>query len=139
YVSLHAYYQEYDGDAASFLASAVDMETFIESVVATCDHVRAKTRAGKRIDLSFDEWNVWYITDHQAAEPAMEWREAPPLLEDRYNVTDAVVVGSLLIALLRHCDRVSVACQAQLVNVIAPIVAEPGGPAWRQTIFHPFA
>ncbi|MGH3392538.1 MAG: alpha-N-arabinofuranosidase [Actinomadura sp.] len=139
YVSLHAYYEEHDGDPASFLASAVDMETFIESVVATCDHVRAKTRATKRIDLSFDEWNVWYITHHQAAEPQMEWREAPPLLEDRYNVTDAVVVGSLLIALLRHCDRVSVACQAQLVNVIAPIVAEPGGPAWRQTIFYPFA
>jgi alpha-L-arabinofuranosidase len=139
YVSLHAYYEEYDGDPAGFLASAVDMEAFIESVVATCDHVRAKTKSTKRIDLSFDEWNVWYITHHQAVESTLEWREAPRLLEDRYNVTDAVVVGSLLIALLRHCDRVSVACQAQLVNVIAPIVAEAGGPAWRQTTFHPFA
>jgi alpha-N-arabinofuranosidase len=50
-----------------------------------------------------------------------------------------VVVGNLLISLLRHSDRVHVACQAQLVNVIAPIRSEPGGPAWRQTIFHPFA
>lgn len=52
---------------------------------------------------------------------------------------DAVVFGSLLIALLRHADRVTVACLAQLVNVIAPILTEPGGPAWRQTTFFPFA
>ena len=68
-----------------------------------------------------------------------DWAVAPRVIEDRYNVADAVVVGNLLISLLRHSDRVTVACQAQLVNVIAPIRTEPGGPAWRQTIFHPFA
>ncbi|GHH84155.1 alpha-N-arabinofuranosidase [Streptomyces sulfonofaciens] len=141
YVSLHAYYEEVDGDRDSFLASAVDMESFIENVVATCDHVGARLKSGKRIDLSFDEWNVWYMSRfHEAtAEPSAEWPEAPRLLEDHYSVTDAVVVGSLLIALLRHADRVRVACLAQLVNVIAPIMTEPGGPAWRQTTFHPFA
>ncbi len=56
-----------------------------------------------------------------------------------YDVTDAVVVGSLLITLLRHADRVRIGCQAQLVNVIAPIMTRAGGGAWRQTIFHPFA
>jgi alpha-N-arabinofuranosidase len=56
-----------------------------------------------------------------------------------YTVTDAVVVGGLLISLLRHSDRVALACQAQLVNVIGPIMTEPAGAAWRQTIFHPFA
>ena len=64
---------------------------------------------------------------------------APALLEDNYNVADAVVVGTLLISLLRHADRVHAASLAQLVNVIAPIMTEPGGRAWRQTIFHPFA
>jgi alpha-N-arabinofuranosidase len=64
---------------------------------------------------------------------------APRVIEDSYNVADAVVVGNLLISLLRHSDRVTAACQAQLVNVIAPIRTEAGGPAWRQTIFHPFA
>jgi len=54
-------------------------------------------------------------------------------------VVDAVVVGSYLISLLNHADRVAIACQAQLVNIIAPIMTEPGGRAWRQTIFHPFA
>ncbi|GAA1426047.1 alpha-N-arabinofuranosidase [Streptomyces thermospinosisporus] len=142
YISLHAYYEPLDGDVGSFLASASDMESFIEGVVATCDHIGARLKSRKRINLSFDEWNVWYMSrwQQQTATPAPEeWPEAPPLLEDTYSVTDAVVVGSLLIALLRHADRVTIACLAQLVNVIAPIRTEPGGPAWRQTTFFPFA
>ena len=138
YISLHAYYEEHDGDLDSFLASAVDMERFIDIVVATCDHVRARLKSKKQINLSFDEWNVWYLTRPEP-QPAEDWQQAPRLLEDVYSVTDAVVFGSLLIALLRHADRVTVACLAQLVNVIAPIMTEPGGPAWRQTTFYPFA
>ena len=141
YISLHAYYQPEDGDVDSFLASAVDMESFIENVVATADHIGAKLKSKKKINLSFDEWNVWYISEWHEIENsgARDWAEAPRLLEDNYSVTDAVVFGSLLIALLRHADRVTVACLAQLVNVIAPIMTEPGGPAWRQTTFFPFA
>ncbi|MFC9246340.1 alpha-N-arabinofuranosidase [Streptomyces sp. NPDC057136] len=137
-VSMHAYYWETDGDRDSFLASAVDMEAFIENVVATCDHVGARLKSKKKINISFDEWNVWYL-DKPNPSDFEEWQEAPRLLEDVYSVTDAVVFGSLLIALLRHADRVAVACLAQLVNVIAPIMTEPGGPAWRQTTFFPFA
>ncbi|MEU1038445.1 alpha-N-arabinofuranosidase [Streptomyces sp. NPDC005551] len=139
YISLHAYYEELDGDRDSFLASAVDMESFIDNVVATCDHVGARLKSKKKINLSFDEWNVWYLSRADAEVSQVDWAEAPRLLEDRYTVTDAVVFGSLLIALLRHADRVTVACLAQLVNVIAPIMTEPGGPAWRQTTFFPFA
>ncbi|GEL97906.1 arabinosylfuranosidase ArfA [Cellulomonas terrae] len=145
YVSLHAYYQEHDGDHASFLASAVDMDYFIESVVATADAVRAKGKHKKHIDLSFDEWNVWYQsgldTEDQphVIEKAGIWKEHPRIIEDEYSVTDAVVVGTFLNSLLRHGDRVKIANQAQLVNVIAPIRSEEGGPAWRQSIFWPFA
>ncbi|MBB4909297.1 arabinosylfuranosidase ArfA [Actinophytocola algeriensis] len=138
HISCHAYYEPLDGDDGSFLASAVDMDHFIDSVVATADAVGARLRSPKRIGLSFDEWNVWYLSRFHAAPPT-QWRVAPPLIEDTYDVTDAVVVGNLLISLLRHSDRVVAACQAQLVNVIAPIRTEPGGPAWRQTTFHPFA
>lgn len=139
-ISAHAYYQEKDGDLASFLASAVDMDHFIDSVVATADYVRAVGKHSKRINISFDEWNVWY-QDRVASDIASgdDWPVAPRLLEDRYNVADAVVVGSLLISLLRHTDRVHSASLAQLVNVIAPIMTEPGGRVWKQTTFHPFA
>ncbi|GAA3015333.1 alpha-N-arabinofuranosidase [Streptosporangium longisporum] len=138
YISLHAYYDPSDGDVDSFLASGADMEHMIRSIAATADHVGAKLRSTKRIRLSFDEWNVWYQSRFPG-ESALDWQERPRLIEDTYDVTDAVVVGSLLITLLRNADRVGVACQAQLANVIAPIRTEPGGPAWRQSIFHPFA
>jgi alpha-N-arabinofuranosidase len=139
YVSCHAYYEELDGDLGSFLASAVDMDHFVNSIVATADSVGARLRSKKKINLSFDEWNVWYLSRFQNQDPPAGWDVAPRVIEDEYNVADAVVVGNLLISLLRHSDRVTAACQAQLVNVIAPIRTEPGGPAWRQTIFHPFA
>jgi alpha-L-arabinofuranosidase len=138
YVSLHAYYQEHDGDAASFLASAVDMDHMIDAVVATADAVGARRRSRKKIKLSFDEWNVWYQSRF-GGEDSLEFADTRALIEDDYSALDAVVVGNLLLALLRHSDRVAIACQAQLVNVIAPIRTEPGGPAWRQSIFDPFA
>ncbi|GAB3205057.1 alpha-N-arabinofuranosidase [Marinactinospora thermotolerans] len=139
YISLHAYYEERDGDLASFLASGVEMDRFADSVISIADAVGARLRNRKRIMLSFDEWNVWYLSRHQAQQPRTDWPVAPRVIEDRYHLADAVVVGGLLISLLRHSDRVTAASQAQLVNVIAPIMTEPGGPAWRQTIFHPFA
>jgi alpha-L-arabinofuranosidase len=140
YVSCHAYYQELDGDLGSFLASALDMDYFIDTVVATADHVGHKKRSKKTMQISFDEWNVWYLKEHQeAAEARDDWCYAPRLLEDVYTVADAVVVGNLLMTLLSHSDRVASASLAQLVNVIAPIMTEPGGPAWRQTTFYPFS
>ncbi|ACQ81504.1 Alpha-N-arabinofuranosidase [Beutenbergia cavernae DSM 12333] len=139
-VSAHAYYYEVDGDLGSFLASAVDMDHFIDSVAATADAVRAAGKHTKRIHISFDEWNVWYQKRAESRPPSGDdWPVAPVLLEDTYNVADAVVVGNLLVSLLRHTDRVHAASLAQLVNVIAPIMTEPGGRSWRQTIFHPFA
>ncbi|GAA1171868.1 alpha-N-arabinofuranosidase [Nesterenkonia xinjiangensis] len=143
YISMHAYYQEHDGDAASFLAEAVDMDAFIDGVVSTIDAVKAAGKHTKQVDISFDEWNVWYQrgleTEDQPHQVAKGWQKHPRLIEDSYNVTDAVVVGTLMHSLLRHGDRVRIANQAQLVNVIAPILSEEGGPAWRQSIFWPFA
>ncbi len=142
YISCHAYYEPKDGDYASFLASAVDMDRFIDSVAATADHVKAVRESDKTMFISFDEWNVWYQSRYQEVDritDVAEWPVAPRLLEDAYSVVDAVVFGNLLISLIRHADRVTSASLAQLVNVIAPIMTEPGGPAWRQTTFFPFA
>lgn len=139
-ISAHVYYWEKDGDLASFMASAVNMDHFIDSVAATADYVRAAGKHTKRINISFDEWNVWYMDRAESVPPTGdEWPVAPVLLEDHYNVADAVVVGNLLISLLRHTDRVASASLAQLVNVIAPIMTETGGRAYKQTTFHPFA
>ncbi|MEO3870082.1 alpha-N-arabinofuranosidase [Nonomuraea sp. B12E4] len=139
YISCHAYYEEKDGDLGSFLACSTDMDYFISSVTATADHVGARLKSRKRINVSFDEWNVWYLSRFHNAPKPEGWPVAPPLLEDHYHLADAVAFGGLLITLLRNSDRVTAASLAQLVNVIAPIMTEPGGRAWRQTTFHPFA
>ena len=147
-ISCHAYYEEKDGDLGSFLASSTSMDRFIESVVATADHVKALKRRSKTINISFDEWNVWYIEKGLSANTGVyrtkdilgpDWPEAPRVAEDIYSVADAVVVGSLLISLLKHADRVTSACLSMLVNAMAPIRAEQGGIVWRQTTFYPFA
>nr|WP_294692595.1 alpha-N-arabinofuranosidase [uncultured Friedmanniella sp.] len=144
YISAHVYYSDRDGDVGSFLASAVDMDRFIEGVVATADFVRARDRHTKPMYISFDEWNVAYR--HDPGEPTISrseitrsWDEHPPIGEGDYDVTEAVVVGTLLNSLLRHGDRVKIANQAQLVNLLGLIRTQEGGPAWRQTIFFPFA
>ena len=140
YISCHAYYQERGGDLGSFLASSLEMEYFINTVVATVDHVKHKLRSQKNIQLSFDEWNIWYLEEHQASDEVNDgWEHAPRQLEDVYSVADAVVLGNLLITLLKNHDRVGSASLAQLVNVIAPIMTEPGGASWRQTTFFPFS
>ena len=140
YVSLHAYFEEDQaGDLASFLSSGVVLDRYIDAVVEVADGVGAALGSPKRMQLSVDEWNVWYLRRFEAQPPRSDWPEAPALSEDDYSVADAVVVGALLISLLRHADRVTCACLAQLVNVISPIRAEPGGQAWRQTTFYPFS
>jgi alpha-N-arabinofuranosidase len=140
YVSVHTYFNNPGDDTPGHLAKPDLMGQFIDEVAATCDYVAAKQRSAKRIQLSFDEWNVW-IQYHSPRneEKADEWPVAPHLLEDIYSMEDALVVGGMLIALLNHADRVKIGCLAQVVNVIAPIMTKKGGPAWRQTIFYPFA
>ncbi|MGC8889138.1 MAG: alpha-N-arabinofuranosidase [bacterium] len=137
YISLHIYLGNREDDTMNFLAKVRDMSNYIETVIATCDYIKAKKRSKKTLYLSFDEWNVWFHSrdKDKAIEP---WSIAPPLLEDVYNFEDAMVVGDMLITLLNHSDRVKIACLAQLVNVIAPIMTEDNGPSWRQTIYYPF-
>lgn len=140
FISLHTYLNNYAGDYPAFFASPDLMDSFIEEVVAIADAVAARRRSSKRIMLSFDEWNVWYRTRRgreQRVQP--NWPVAPPILEEVYTMADALTFGGACISLLNHADRVRCACLAQLVNAIAPIMTETGGPAWRQTIFYPFA
>lgn len=140
YVSLHRYYGNPTGDTPGFLARALDMDGFIKTVASICDSVKGKKHSNHTVNLSFDEWNVWYHSGEQDKEVWKQgkWGRALPLLEDVYNFEDALLVGSMLITLLRNADRVKIACLAQLVNVIAPIMTKNGGGCWAQTIFYPF-
>lgn len=139
FISLHQYFRNDADDIKSYFGVIEDLDSFIREVAAIADAIAAKRRSPKRIMLSLDEWNVWYKahTPDDLRKPG--WPVAPRLIEEIYNFEDALVVGGVLIALMNNSDRVKAACLAQLVNVIGAIMTEPGGPAWRQTIFHPFA
>jgi alpha-L-arabinofuranosidase len=138
YLSLHTYYGNPKDDTASFLAEPENMSDFIAEAAALCDAVKAARKSKKRVHLSFDEWNVWFHSHGQESQ-SEKWSVARPILEDIYTMEDALVVGGMLITLLGHADRVKIGCLAQVVNVIGPIMTEPGGRAWKQTIYHPFA
>ena len=135
YISMHQYYKNPEQDTASFIANGIDMDRFIKTIVATIDSVAGKRGSDKQINISFDEWNVWFHSDNA---PFERWSMAPPLLEDIYTLEDALLVGSMLITLIRNSDRVKIANMAQLVNVIGPIFATSDTDAWKQSIFYPY-
>lgn len=154
YISLHTYFSKYNNHGAmarastdpadfrstgEYLAQVETTGQFIEEIVAVADAVAARKHSAKRVHLSFDEWNVWYRARHGEHLRPHGWPVAPRLLEEVYTMEDALLIGGVLTTLINHADRVKIACMAQLVNVIGPIMTEPGGAAWRQTIFHPFA
>jgi alpha-N-arabinofuranosidase len=139
-LSLHRYFDNSDttgGDSAKFLAMNLTMDRQIAETVAVCDLVRGHKRSPKKLWLSFDEWNVWYRERRGDAVNGKR-TEAPHLLEEIYNFEDALLVGGLLNTLIRNCDRVKIACLAQLINVIAPIMTNADG-LFRQTIYYPYS
>lgn len=139
FISLHEYFYNRENNVQTFLSAIDDLDAFITEVVAIADSVAAKRRSSKKIMLSLDEWNVWYRTRTGEDVAPSGWPEAPKLLEEIYNFEDALMVGGALCVMMNNADRLKTACLAQLVNAIGAIFTETGGPAWRQTIFHPFA
>lgn len=139
-ISLHCYYRNdaqetgAAGDTERFLSFNLEMENQISEIAGVCDYVRARKRSRKKLWLSFDEWNVWY---RQRGGDGKRQR-APHLLEEVYNLEDALLVGGFCNSLMRRADRVRIACLAQLVNVIAPITTNKDG-FFRQTIYYPYA
>jgi alpha-L-arabinofuranosidase len=140
-LSLHRYIgntkDETGENSAKFLAMNLSMEQQIAETLAVCDLVRGHKRSQKKLWLSFDEWNVWYRARGGDALNGRE-HEAPHLLEEVYNLEDALLVGGIINTLLRNADRIKIACLAQLVNVIAPLVTNANG-LLRQTIYYPYS
>lgn len=140
YISLHKYFGNNSHNSLNFFAKIEETGRYIQSIAGVIDYVKAKKRAKNDVYICFDEWNVWYHNREQDSRNWREWDwpEAPPLLEEDYNLEDALFVGGLLNEFIRRSDRVKIACIAQLVNVIAPIRAERGGKAWATSIYYPY-
>jgi alpha-N-arabinofuranosidase len=156
HISLHMYFANRENEraeamgmdaavmttnTANYLALNEKLDAYIATVASTIDFVRTKKRAKNKVYISFDEWNVWYHSNKQdraVLDGKNGWPHAPALLEDIYNFEDVLQVGCILNTFIRRSDVVKLACIAQLVNVIAPIMTDPKGAAWRQTIYYPY-
>jgi alpha-N-arabinofuranosidase len=141
YISLHMYFNNRAEDVARYLAANIELDRYIQSIAGVIEFIKAKKHSHKNVYISFDEWNVWYHSEEQDKKTLNGnngWPSSPPLLEESYNFEDALQVGLILNTFIRRSNVVKIACLAQLVNVIAPIMTVPGGPAWRQTIYYPF-
>ena len=140
-LSLHRYFgntpDQTGGDSSKYVALNLEMDRQIEQTLAVCDMVQGQHRSPKQLWLSFDEWNVWYRATGDEAENGHR-KVAPHLVEEVYNLEDALLVGGLVNSLLRHADRVKIACLAQLVNAIAPIMTNENG-LYLQTIYYPYS
>jgi alpha-L-arabinofuranosidase len=135
YISLHRYVGNYTGDTRDYLMITNSIDRQIEAIDAVARTVQAKRKSDKRIYLSFDEWNVWYKTFRVDGTSAKG--EFPAhLIEEVYNLEDALVVAGFLHSFVRHADCVKVANLAQIVNVIAPILTR-GDDMLLQSIFYP--
>ena len=137
FISAHRYSENQSGDTSWYLAEGTEIDRILEDYAAVIGYVRGRLRSNKPVHLAFDEWNVWYRARH-GEHVRGGWREAPHLLEEVYNLEDALVTAQYLTAFLRRADLVKVACLAQIVNVIAPVMTRAEG-LWLQTIYHPFA
>jgi len=140
-ISLHMYFANRTKNTANYLALNAKLDGYITTIESVINLVKANKRSKRDVHISFDEWNVWYHSnaqDRAILEGNSGWPHAPRLLEDIYNFEDVLQVGCILNTFIRKSNVVKVACIAQLVNVIAPIMTEPGGAAWRQTIYYPY-
>ncbi len=138
FLSIHSYFENRAHNLPNFLSAPAVLDKQICDAVALCDAAKAACKSKRRMMVALDEWNVWYRAGAEE-HPETEWQVARPVLEEVYDMADVLVTGGCLLTLLAHVDRVKMANLAQLVNVIAPIMTQSGGKAWRQTIFHPFA
>ena len=140
-IALHNYYgntAELTGrNSSRYLAMNLDMERQIQEIAAICDFVQARRGSDKKLWLAFDEWNIWY---RRRSPEDMDGQQqvAPHLLEEEYNLEDALLVGGIMNTLLRRSDRVRIACLAQIVNVIAPMMTSDD-QLLLQTIYYPYA
>jgi alpha-N-arabinofuranosidase len=141
HISLHMYFGNRAKNTANYLALNEKLDRYIGTIASTINYVKSKKRSKRQVYISFDEWNVWYHSnkkDREILDGNGGWPHAPGLLEDIYNFEDVLMVGLILNTFIRRSDVVKIACIAQLVNVIAPIMTEKGGPAWAQTIYYPY-
>src|SRR5436190_4265627 len=131
YLAIHMYVGNRDNDFNEFLASSVDLQERIKTTEGVINAAMSGQPRDRKIHIAWDEWNVWY----RARGSQQRGRR---ILEERYNLEDALVVATFLNTFVNNAHIVKIANMAQLVNVIAPIFTNQKG-LFLQTIYYPIA
>lgn len=129
YLSLHTYVGNTNNDYGEFLASSLLLDERLEVSEGTIRAALQTASPGRKIYIAFDEWNVWY----RARGNKERGRK---ILEERYNLEDALVIATMLNSFVNHSHIVKIANMAQMVNVIAPMFTNDKG-LFLQTIYYP--
>lgn len=138
HLSVHDYIANKADDFDAYLAEISTRYNKISEYAKLCDEVKEELGSDKTVNLSFDEWNVWYHSIE--ADKLIEfWEFAPHRLEDIYNLEDALVVGDYIITMLKLADRIKIGCMAQLVNVLGPFMTDSEGNLLKQTTYYPYS
>lgn len=139
YISLHQYYGGQEKGTLEFLSQSENMNKYIKTIASVCDVVKEKKNSDKELFISFDEWGVWNFPTIKHPDPIGKWAFAPRHSEMIYSFEDMLLFSSMMLTLLKNCDRVKIACQSVLTNVSAAIMTEPNGGCWLQPIYYPFS
>lgn len=139
YISLHNYFSIVDNTMPDYLASGIEMDEQIKTIISACNCIKTKQRSTKDVHLSFDEWGIW-SEDERASRNKwkFDWSDKNAISEGSYDFADALLTGSMMMTFINNADRVKIACQAQLVNHLSLINCAKNGRSWKQTIFYPF-
>lgn len=130
YISIHNYLSDTEHDMRNFLAKPLITEKFLKEAGSVLDYVQAKVRSPKKVYLSFDEFNTWHGVFGKERYEVERWQYAPKLLEDQFNMGDALTLGGMLLSVLRNSDKVKIACMSEMVNCISHIRTENMGGCW---------
>jgi alpha-N-arabinofuranosidase len=132
YLSLHTYVGNQANDFGEFMASSLLLDERTRTAEGVIRAALSEEPRTRKIYIAWDEWNVWYRARGEGKEKGRR------ILEERYNLEDALVVATFLNSFLNHSHIVKIANMAQMVNVIAPIFTNDQG-LFLQTIYYPLA
>lgn len=135
FLALHKYILREGRSLGAYLAMPLEMEKMIHKITATCDYVKSVLHSSKVMKLTFDEFMP--CTNGTVIEPQPWLPSGEERDPSNFNLSEALVFGSMLITLLRHSDRVKMACQSILINCVPLMLTKKDGPVWANTTYYP--
>ena len=149
YISLHRYMgmpaidelSTYDRrDTGDYLELASRLERNIQDVIAACDYVKGRKHSDKTMYISLDEYNAVDIGPEadDFLKECDPWEVGPCTRRTGISMRTTLLFGLGMLAILRHTDRIRIACQSILINGDGMVMCSPDEDAWVNGSWHIF-